>query len=115
MEELPEYDSIVLSGGGLRAMAQLGALVKLEDSKHIDFNNVKYYSGTSMGAIFCFLLYIGYHPLQIFHLFCTIDDFLKVKGKIQSFNTVSSGWGFFDVEDVIASIILVEDLRIQKN
>ncbi len=49
---------IVLSGGGMRAVAHIGALQVLEARGHLA--HVKEYVGVSAGAFLAFCLAIGY-------------------------------------------------------
>jgi len=51
------YDTIVLSGGGLKGLYTLGSILYLEEKELI---NIKKYIGTSVGSIICLLLSIGY-------------------------------------------------------
>ena len=44
-----------------------------------------------------------------------MDDTLRIKGKMNFIDNDEEAKEILDVEDVIASILLVEDLRIQKN
>lgn len=55
---------LVLSGGGIKGFAQLGSLMLLHHYKLLD--SIKIYVGTSVGAMICYLLAIGYTPFEIF-------------------------------------------------
>jgi len=57
MKRIPPR-TIVLSGGGIRCLSHIGALLELE--KHDYLNNVKEYIGVSAGAFISFALCIGY-------------------------------------------------------
>lgn len=57
------YDTLVLSGGGVKGFVLLGACQGLIDSKVLE--NITNYVGTSIGAIICYLLAIGYTPIEI--------------------------------------------------
>lgn len=63
---------IVLSGGGIRALAHLGALEAL-DKKGL-LKNVKEYVGVSAGAFVGFSLVIGY-TLPELRMLCSLFDF----------------------------------------
>ena len=54
------YNSLVLSGGAVRGLAIIGALQYAYDNFLL--KNVKFFFGTSVGAIICYLLVIGYTP-----------------------------------------------------
>lgn len=57
------YDTLVLPGGGSKGFVLLGALQALYDSKKLE--NISIYIGTSVGSIICYLLAIGYTPIEI--------------------------------------------------
>lgn len=52
------YDEIIISSGGIKGIATLGALN--EFSKKYPINKIKYFTGCSVGAIICLFLNIGY-------------------------------------------------------
>src|SRR5271156_5786165 len=58
------FDTLVLSGGGIKGLAILGALHYVHDQLKV-FTNFKNYVGTSIGSIICYLLIIGYTPLEL--------------------------------------------------
>jgi predicted acylesterase/phospholipase RssA len=62
-EEKKNYDTLVLSGGGIKGFHLLGAVQALIDMKVAD--NIKTYIGTSVGAFISYLLIIGYTPIEI--------------------------------------------------
>jgi predicted acylesterase/phospholipase RssA len=57
------YDTIVLSGGGLKGIGFLGALQCMADLGYL--GNIKTFIGTSIGTIISYLLCIGYTPIEI--------------------------------------------------
>lgn len=73
--------SIVLSGGGARAITHIGALKSLED------NNIKFscIAGTSMGAIIGGIYASGYSTLQLDSIFKNINwrDIVSDKSKFR--------------------------------
>jgi predicted acylesterase/phospholipase RssA len=64
-------DILVLSGGSVKGIAQLGALYCLE--KHGLLEPLKIFSCTSIGSVVAVLIVAGYKPLEIFKLFKLID------------------------------------------
>lgn len=58
------YDSLVLSGGASRGILTLGALKYAHEMNYL--KKVEYYSGTSIGAILCALLCVGYTPDELY-------------------------------------------------
>ena len=57
------YDTIVLSSGSSKGLLILGALQFAKDSYFI--KNIKTFIGTSVGSMICYLLAIGYTPIEI--------------------------------------------------
>ena len=60
---MKKIDTLVLSGGSVKGILFLGSLHFL--SEVLDMSGVKTYIGTSIGAIICYFLLIGYLPLEI--------------------------------------------------
>jgi len=58
------YDAIVLSGGGIKGIAQLGAIHCLSKGGHL--RDVKHFVGTSVGAILAASLAIHQDPNKVF-------------------------------------------------
>lgn len=57
------YDTIVLSGGGLKGIGFLGALQCMSDLGIL--SEITHFIGTSIGAIIGYLITIGYTPIEI--------------------------------------------------
>jgi len=58
-------DTLCISGGGLKGFSFLSALNVLVEHNYIDLNLINKYVGTSFGAIFGFLLNIGYSTEEL--------------------------------------------------
>ena len=71
------YDVLVLSGGSRKGVAQLGFLHNMQQKKYIKCSKFHGYVGTSMGSIICFLLLIGYTPVEILTHICQSNIDLK--------------------------------------
>jgi predicted acylesterase/phospholipase RssA len=54
------FDTICLSGGGVKGIAFIGALDYLETNSYIDLTQIKNWVGTSVGSILCFVFSLGY-------------------------------------------------------
>lgn len=63
------FDTLVLSGGSVNGIALLGALQYAADNYKL--KELKTYIGTSAGAFCCYLLAIGYTPIEIICFICT--------------------------------------------
>lgn len=82
------YNVLVLSGGAFKGLILLGSLQAIFDRKlNRNFNT---FVGTSSGAIICYLLCIGYTPIEILCDVCTNLDIKKVHVNIAN---VLSGIG----------------------
>lgn len=79
---------IVLSGGGIRAVAHVGALKALYEMKYL--SQIREWVGVSAGALICFLFSIGYTFHQV-ELMCSTMDF----GILRSFEP-EDALDFFD-------------------
>lgn len=67
---------LVLSGGGVKGIAHIGALKALQEIGELD--NITTYCGSSIGGLLCALLLIGYTPDELRTFIYAIDlDKLK--------------------------------------
>lgn len=87
------YEAIVLSGGGLKGFGLLGGLQYMVDSKRF-VDDVLFYSGTSIGAVICYFLAIGYTPIEMTVYSITNKIFDTYERK--SIDSVLSGEGLYD-------------------
>ena len=71
-----EYDTIVISGGAAKGFAALGSMQYMYDNYLL--KNIKNYIGTSVGSMICYLLAIGYTPIEIIVYICTKQLFKKI-------------------------------------
>ena len=79
-----EYDTIVLGGGAIKSFNTVGVIQYIYDNYLLN-NNVKTFIGTSGGSMICYLLIIGYTPVEIMIFLCTNQIFEKM----QNFNMVA--------------------------
>lgn len=67
---------LVLSGGSIKGIAQIGALHCLKENNML--NDIKTVAATSVGSMVGLLYSIGYQPIELFHFMKLIDtDKLK--------------------------------------
>ena len=85
---------MILSGGGTKGLCSLGALQYLQDSKRIDCSSVKRLIGTSIGAIICYFLAIGYSPIELVVYLCSHGVLESLT--INQFEQIVSGDGIYD-------------------
>lgn len=64
-------ENLVLSGGGINGIVELGSLKALEKLNLL--KNIKNYCGSSIGSLICFLLVLDYSPCDIFIMIKKID------------------------------------------
>jgi len=102
-----KYDTLVLSGGAVKGFALLGALQYAMD--HGFLTHVKKFVGTSIGAILCYLLCIGYSPVELMVLLCQ-NTWLGKLGHFDFYNIVhgSGALSFSIVHEIL------EKLTVQK-
>jgi predicted acylesterase/phospholipase RssA len=86
-KENKNYDTLVISSGGIKGFYLLGGIQALVDQDLL--LDIDKYVGTSVGAIICYLLAIGYSPVEIV---VTINS-NKWLEKMKIFDTVSAFQG----------------------
>lgn len=109
MEEIPIYNGklkniIIISGGGIKGYAALGAVSKLKELEIIDEPDV--YCGTSIGSSLCLLLSIGYSCEDIFTILHDIDSDMLIKYNIDSILN-DSHFGIANLDAFISVIIIL--------
>jgi len=77
-----DTDTLVLSGGGTKGLILLGGLQYIYDSDL--HRGITTYVGTSVGAIICYLLAIGYTPVEILIFICQNSFMEKMQHDILS-------------------------------
>lgn len=63
IKTIPDYTTLVMSGGGIKGLGGLGALQFLADNHKL--LNINKFIGTSVGAIISYLVCIGFTPIEI--------------------------------------------------
>jgi predicted acylesterase/phospholipase RssA len=77
------YDTLLLGGGSIKGIMIIGAVQCAYDNYLL--KDLKNFIGTSVGSIFCYLLAIGYTPIEIMVYICTN----QLMEKMQHFNLVA--------------------------
>jgi predicted acylesterase/phospholipase RssA len=95
-----KYDSLILSGGGSKGICTLGALQYLQDNKILDINDISYYIGTSVGSIICYLIIIGYTPIEIVVYLCSNNVFESFISKTNNFSISLLTGGLYDYSNI---------------
>lgn len=76
-------ENLVLSGGGVNGIVELGSLKALEKLNLL--KNIKNYCGSSIGSLICFLLILDYSPCDIFIMIKKIDYSYLLEENILNF------------------------------
>ena len=82
-EKFTNYDTLVLSGGAIKALILLGTIQCAMDN--LLLKDVVNYVGSSAGSMINYLLAIGYTPTEIIVYICTH----RILERMQSFNLVA--------------------------
>jgi predicted patatin/cPLA2 family phospholipase len=72
-----KYDTLVLPGGGIKGLLILGALQNCYDNFLL--TDIVNYVGTSSGAMTCYLMAIGYTPIDIVTYICCYQIMEKMQ------------------------------------
>jgi peptidase E len=83
IEDEMNYDTLVIAGGSTKGILALGALQYAIDNYML--SKIKTYIGTSAGAMICYLLAIGYTPIEIIVYICSH----QLMEKLVHFNIVA--------------------------
>ena len=77
-------DTICISGGGIKGFCFIGALNYLISKNYIYIKNINNWCGTSIGAVICFLLSIGYTINEIENFNCgnVLSEFDGIFSKV---------------------------------
>ena len=69
----PKYKNLVLSGGSVRGISQIGAVKRLINEKLIDLKKLKSVAGTSAGSLFGMLIVLGLTIDEIWNFVCDLN------------------------------------------
>lgn len=99
---------LILSGGGVKGIAQIGALHSLYNNNILQ--NIDTFAASSIGAVNATLIVIGYKPIELLEFFSGLN--LKNLGD-PSFNNLLNLFGLDDglkLEFVIKKLIIAKDI-----
>lgn len=128
------YDEIIISSGGNKGIALIGALTEFTNNYPI--NKIKYYTGCSFGSIICLGLNIGYtiselndigfkinfgtfQDLKIINLIekCGLDEGIKFSNFLKAIimnKNYNSNITFKELYDVTNKVLTVTTVNITK-
>lgn len=108
-----QYDGLVLSGGSLRGLVQLGILTNAVE-KGLDLKKIHTLVGTSVGSMIIVLLAIGYSPLDLFREIYMMQELIP-KDAILKIKDIFKLWGVLSmkhignrIEELIDKILTTE-------
>lgn len=104
------FDSIVLSGGGIKGFTELGALHYFFENEMISLDSIKELAGTSVGSAICLLLNCGFYPHDIHTIFSEKTNFIIPEENSNIFN-IWNKTGLISVSSIVNNI---KDLIIEK-
>ena len=96
-----KINKLVLSGGGIKAIAHIGALKALEETNILP--NIKTILGCSSGALIALLYIIGYTVSELYQIIIKFN-FEKIKSKSLKFDTLISKFGLDNGEHLIKQL-----------
>jgi len=96
------YTHLVISGGGVKGIAIIGALKVLFENNLL--NNVEAYIGSSIGGLICFLLNIGYTYNELEEIMFNIN-FSEYRNI--NISTIFQNWGLDNGEFLIKLFIAI--------
>lgn len=94
IKSLDKYDTICLSGGGIKAFSFIGSLYYIEKYYNFNINKINKFVGTSAGAIYCYFFSLGYTPSEIKDFILSFN-FSKVNSET-SITTLLEEYGLID-------------------
>jgi predicted acylesterase/phospholipase RssA len=104
---MKKYNTLILSGGGVRGFGLLGSLQYLMLNKYLD--NVHKFIGVSIGAILSVIIIVGYEPTEIIIKFIQCNYF-KQFGSYSIIQALK-GNGFLSFDDFKK---ILEELILEK-
>ena len=106
---MPNFNTLVLSGGGIKGIAHLGCIFYLQDTLKFDINKINIFSGTSIGSVICLLFVCGYTPAKLMEELKGVNSFLNINN--MSLMSLFSKYGLFKIEELSR---IVEEKVIRK-
>ena len=99
---MENINTLCLSGGGINTISFVGVLECLCSNK-LNIDKITNYYATSAGSIICFLLNLGYTPLNIGEIICELD-FKKLIEEVSLENYLEN-WGLDFYMDYLIKLL----------
>lgn len=97
------YETLVLSSGGIRGLAILGALQELNNNRLLD--NINHFIGCSTGSIISLLINIGYTIDNIIQFYLNINFWDKININLDSIFNLTTLMGLSDSSGNLKNIL----------
>ena len=107
MDKKLDFDTVCMSGGGVKGFSFLGALDYLEFNSYIDTSKINIWVGTSAGSILSFLFTLGYTIHEIGD-FILEFNFSKIQPE-PDINTLLESFGIDDGTKL--RLVIIEFLK----
>jgi hypothetical protein len=107
MDKKRDFDTVCMSGGGVKGFSFLGALDYLEFNSYIDTSKINIWVGTSAGSILSFLFTLGYTIHEIGD-FILEFNFSKIQPE-PDINTLLESFGIDDGTKL--RLVIIEFLK----
>jgi len=101
------FKAIVLSGGALNGFMILGALHYYESC----LPNIKFFIGTSIGSIICYLLCLGYKPIEILEK-CILMDINNLISSNINLSNIIKNYGLSSLDTALHQIQLLTKSKL---
>ena len=102
------YKGLVLSGGGIKGIYQLGVMHAYQDHGTFDSTQLTHISGTSIGSLIGFLIALGISPRRMYTYFKQTK--LSMAINTNTFNRLFHKMGMYDIDRFMEHVcaLLVE-------
>jgi len=97
---MDKFDVILLSGGGIKGIGELGVLHYHHEKGRLDLEHAKEYVASSVGSLICLLMVCGYTPMEIFTKAYTTTNFFK-PSDVNNIWDVFSKYGIMSIQPLI--------------
>ena len=106
MSEKEKFDVVLLSGGGIKGIGELGVLLYYQEKGMLDLDHVQEFVGTSIGSMINLLMVCGYTPMEIFIKIYTTRDIFN----FMDFNDIWSVFTNYGIMSIQPLINIVEEM-----
>lgn len=106
MQTIP-FDGLILSGGGIKGIGELGVLQYYNELNKLDVTKLKVCSATSIGTVISLLMLCGYTPMELFGTAYTLKNIIPIPGLFEMYEGIKSG-GITSIDplmDIVSSMV----------